>query len=240
MTFVDPLERMDEFSLPPMEPKALPGVTSVVVETRREMFPRLRRIMAWHRRWFKFGLEVFVGMEDIGVPGVCFLKVDVPMDRVIYTDFCIGYLVRCFDTSHALVWQWDGFVMNPAQWSDEFLGWDFIGAPIPRHKWWNIEGAIYPAVGNGGFSMRSHRFMDLASGLPRTCVVWDEDWFLCLEQRRAMEAKGMRYAPAELAARFSVVEVGGKLSDQFGFHDAAFLAGVKERLESRWIGRREQ
>src|SRR6266850_1256662 len=53
-------------------------------------------------------------------------------------------------TSHILTIQWDGWVINPHLWNDDWLQYDYIGAP------WD-DGC----VGNGGFSLRSKRLMTL-------------------------------------------------------------------------------
>jgi hypothetical protein len=56
-------------------------------------------------------------------------------------------------TSHILVIQWDGWVINPNSWSSNFLSYDYIGAVWPRHE--------TNRVGNGGFSLRSKKLMDI-------------------------------------------------------------------------------
>ncbi len=42
--------------------------------------------------------------------------------------FVIKELHAYVDTDFALLVQWDGFVVNAAAWSDEFLAYDYIGA----------------------------------------------------------------------------------------------------------------
>src|SRR5216117_3260560 len=51
-------------------------------------------------------------------------------------------MVEYVRTSHALCIQWDSWVTDPSMWRDEFLQYDFIGAP-----WWYKDGKN---VGNGG------------------------------------------------------------------------------------------
>ena len=50
-------------------------------------------------------------------------------------------------TDYALFIQYDGFVLNGELFSEQFLNWDYIGAPWPHFREHN--------VGNGGFSLRS-------------------------------------------------------------------------------------
>lgn len=59
-------------------------------------------------------------------------------------------------TSHCLVIQYDGFPIDPWMWRDEFLKYDFIGAP------WPVRGY----VGNGGFSLRSTKLCRRLAQLP--------------------------------------------------------------------------
>ena len=64
------------------------------------------------------------------------------------------------ETSHTLFVHWDSGIDDPSMWTDEFLQYDYIGAP-----WgWHADGRN---VGNGGFSLRSSRLIQFikASGL---------------------------------------------------------------------------
>src|SRR5262249_57014048 len=51
-------------------------------------------------------------------------------------------------TDHFLLIQWDGHPVNADAWTDEFLAYDYIGAPW---QWYSPE----TRVGNGGFSLPS-------------------------------------------------------------------------------------
>lgn len=52
---------------------------------------------------------------------------------------------------HFLTINWDGFIINPQSWTNEFLKYDYIGAPWP---WFNHK------VGNGGFCLKSRKFLE--------------------------------------------------------------------------------
>ena len=48
-------------------------------------------------------------------------------------------------TPHVLLIQWDGFVVNPSAWSDEFLDFDYVGA-----RWgWPTDGHTIVLDGTG-------------------------------------------------------------------------------------------
>jgi len=135
-------------------------------------------------------------------------------DIEAYNDFIVGRLHRYVDTPLALVIQHDGFVLNADAWSDEFRDWDYIGAP------WAVDGAR--VVGNGGFSLRSKRLLERLAqpDITRPAGV-PEDWFICVELREILERDGLRFAPPELAHRFSFEgdpAFGPTWQGQFGFH----------------------
>ena len=64
-----------------------------------------------------------------------------------YSKFCIREMHKYVNTTHALICQYDGFVLSGQAWTDEFLNWDYIGAPFQPTG----------IIGNGGFSLRSKK-----------------------------------------------------------------------------------
>jgi hypothetical protein len=126
-----------------------------------------------------------------------------------YSTYVLKSLAPLIKTSHVLIVQWDGFVLHPAAWSDEFLSFDYIGAP-----WNHIPEPC--SVGNGGFSLRSLRLLQALES-PAIVPTHPEDICICVTNRAALQAQGMRFAPPALARRFAVEE--DPLSPQvFGFH----------------------
>jgi hypothetical protein len=122
----------------------------------------------------------------------------------------IKELGRYIETSHVLLIQWDGFVVNPMSWNDEFLDYDYIGA-----RWgWLTDGH---AVGNGGFSLRSKRLLE-ALGDPHIAELEPEDVAICRTYRAYLEsAHGIRFAPEGVADRFAF-EATYPTGLPFGFH----------------------
>jgi tetratricopeptide (TPR) repeat protein len=114
------------------------------------------------------------------------------------------------ETSHALVVQWDGYVVNADAWTDDYLDVDYCGAPWP----WGDDDR---RVGNGGFSLRSRRLID-ALASPEVVLRDNEDETIGVHARAWLEAeRGIRYAPVDLASRFSF-EVAYPAGRPFGFH----------------------
>jgi hypothetical protein len=108
------------------------------------------------------------------------------------------------------------------------MEWDYVGAPVRDWGKW--------PVGNGGFSLRSRKFLDAAAALaPAGCNRRVEDYHLCIERREELEQAGMRFAPEEVALRFSCAQwdVAELERGCFGFHSWEMFVDVKRHMESR-------
>jgi len=138
--------------------------------------------------------------------GIEIVKID-RLNQEQYSHFCLYELMNYVDTEYVLNFQWDGFVINPQLWNDEFLQFDYIGAP-----WIDLE---HKNVGNGGFSLRSQRFLHSASKLTynkniqfqnhtNEQLVTPEDWFVCAYSHDKMVDMGVKFADMKLAYTFSV------------------------------------
>jgi hypothetical protein len=126
-----------------------------------------------------------------------------------YSDFLLSELVNHVDTSHCLVAQWDGHVLNAQRWRAEFLDYDYIGASWPQFG----DGQD---VGNGGFSLRSRRLM-MACREPEFRPTHPEDLAIARTNRGWLESRGMRFASRGLADSFAA-ERAGNLATSFGYH----------------------
>lgn len=144
-----------------------------------------------------------------------------------YSDFCIGELNDFIDTEFVMIVQHDGFILNPESWDYDFLKYDYIGAPWLVSDWSSRTFKIpkeligQSMVGNGGFCIRSKKFVELSASffkqgkIPNTDP---EDVALCIWYRDQFEKEGMKFAPVEVAARFSLEGEEIQLDKQFGFH----------------------
>jgi hypothetical protein len=135
-----------------------------------------------------------------------------------YSIFCVKELANYFDTEFVLVAQWDGFIWHPELWEDEFLKYDYIGAPwTPDTPM--IGDHINPPhfrVGNGGFSIRSKRLQDFLRDDPNIVLHRNEDVAICQLNRAYLEKCGFTFAPYEVAERFSLEN--GPMVPRFGAH----------------------
>ena len=175
------------------------------------------------------------GFADVRV--LTDLELDVPTTPIEplagigdYSRFLSRRLIEHVATPYVLVFQWDGFVLDPSAWTDEFWDYDYIGAP------W-ADGSAPPGrrVGNGGFSLRSRRLLealqdpDLDFDLARP-----EDKVICRELRPELEEKhGIRFAPVELAERFAF-EHAAPPGPVFGFHGEFNLPMAMPEQDLRW------
>lgn len=143
-------------------------------------------------------------------PGLRVVCIDPINDHREYSRFMIKSLVNHINSSHVLVVQWDGYVVNPNAWTDEFLAYDYIGAP------WEFHNDEY-RVGNGGFSLRSKKLLEALQDTDITDF-HPEDDAICRKYRPLLEKRyGIRFAPEELAKRFSFESIIPKKMP-FGFH----------------------
>ena len=161
--------------------------------------------------------SVFKKMSELGPWQSC-LYVDNEMSYAEANRMEVGgYLDFMSEkASHMVVCTWDGFILNPHLWTDEWLQYDMVGSPWPKS--WNTGGR----VGNMGFNMQSRRFMEVARKYRSEYHGGAGDVFLCQKMKSNFESEGVRYAPVELAARFGWeydIEEGLAGPDKsFGFH----------------------
>lgn len=169
--------------------------------------------------WSHTKAAVPVGAEWIPTPVIDSLKT--------VADILWFEVPNHVDTDHFLVVQWDGWAIDGTAWTDDFLNYDYIGAP-----WWYD----HHNVGNGGFSLRSR---DLARFLVdrHFPVLRPEDNVLCRAYRPVLEeVGGFKWPNDTLAEKFSRERTGhlGPLGS-FGFHGIFRFADV---LDDATLGQR--
>jgi hypothetical protein len=145
----------------------LPDVTLISVDTTADLSGTLRGVYT-SMGGINFGavklittkdqIEKNSSLEDDGISleeSVIEIK-----DYNDYNYYVIYNLHEHVDTSHCLLVQPDGFVLFPDKWDNAWLEYDYIGAP-----WAYVEDAYidpfgnHHRVGNGGFSLRSKKFL---------------------------------------------------------------------------------
>lgn len=162
-----------------------------------------------------------------GVAGLRFVKTEEMEDRRAYSRFMLKGLARHVETDFALCVQWDGYILDARNWSEDFLSVDYVGAPWPQFS----DGHD---VGNGGFSLRSRRLLQACTD-QRIGEHEAEDIAICRGARSLLEGDfGIRFADRGLASRFAYerTAAGG---NEFGFHGAFNMSRLMDRAEYRNI-----
>jgi hypothetical protein len=165
----------------------------------------------------------------------------------LHSDLVLTRLHKYFDSNYCLLIQDDGFISNPDNWSNDFLMYDYIGAPWPlelkNRLMFNLEKGIdlhcnpfvkeipklknYNAhnyrVGNGGFSLRSKKLCEFTERFAEKYPEKPEDNIISIYEKEAIENNGMKIAPIEIAAKFSIeypteFNPSRDKNKTFGFH----------------------
>jgi hypothetical protein len=119
----------------------------------------------------------------------------------------IHELPKHIHTDYALLIHADGYVINPELWNDEWLDYDYIGAPwpLPQDDFsYRDEAGNIVRVGNS-VSLRSRELMGLVATRPwkRYYGNTNEDGFITCHNRVWLEDMGCKFAPLEVAKHFS-------------------------------------
>lgn len=193
--------------------------------------------------------------SDIPFPAVCAVPVKwslVENDNraylIKYNEIILRKIPAVLDTDFNIIIHNDGFAVNAAAWTDEFLQYDYIGAVWPWH--------IGHRVGNGGFSLRSKKLYDAIKTLnipyrfeqfnqqQQSNSAWTtvdsngalaigEDTAICIIYREVLENDfDIKFAPDHIADQWSIEHnmQSPWLGKSFGFHGRFGIAahyGIK-------------
>jgi hypothetical protein len=156
-----------------------------------------------------------------------------------YTLFMMHSLYAFIETDYCLVVQDDSWVLNGDKFTEEFYQYDYIGPPTHcgfqfnddassiqhlflQFHWLNKPNTF--VVQNGGFSLRSKRFLEACNvhGITHTIPEplklkndsmkkeklwihnWNEDVQLSSLFRPVLTSCGYKFAPLEVATRFAI------------------------------------
>lgn len=157
-------------------------------------------------------------------------------NKYIKDDFCLNI-------------QHDSTIIDSSKWSDQYLNYDYIGAPWPMEIIQAsdmVAGKIQKipnVVGNGGFSLRTRKFVEESAKLG-----WqhkNEDLNICVFNYDKMTNAGIKFAPPQLAVKFSVEHPTPYHNydrkviftyNSFGFHGEFNIAGMEfiKRYNKNW------
>lgn len=200
----------------------LPDVTLVCYEVKvHELAAAALRAVL---REVKFAAVHVWSDRELGVPVTRHFEADPDAPGEYVSRFLWHHQHEGVESSHLLTFQWDSGVINQSLWRDEFLNYDYVGAPWP----WR---AIHENVGCGGFTLRSTRLCQfLVDHEDEFPVEVPEDDVLCRKHRPALEKLGFKWAPPALAETFAI-ERFERPRPAFGFHGAYNLPRFLPRPE---------
>ena len=199
------------------------------------------RAISESQRLCHFGRSIFI--SDTEVQGnFVYHKIPKLRSKDEYSNFLIKNLNDYVDTDFVLVVQWDGYVIDASQWSDDFLNFDYIGA-----RWGWIGKDM--SVGNGGFSLRSKKLLAAVSSkdFPFYPDI-NEDILICRVNRPILENRfNILFATEKMADQFSY-EKSLPSSPTFGFHgfhnlwryvDDSEMVNILSAIDSAFYSTRE-
>ena len=175
----------------------LPQVTLVAVTGLDYQTEEHKEALAKSSIGIEFGAIKLIQLEQIK-------NIDDWNKAIIYD------LPKYIETDYCLLIHADGYVINPKEWRDEWLKYDFIGAPFPLPKddysYCDINGKVQ-RVGNS-VSLRSKKLLDVAR---KRNLEWkafhgytNEDGFISVNYRHIYEEEGCKFAPLEEAVKFGI------------------------------------
>lgn len=154
-----------------------------------------------------------------------------------YNKFCLISLSDYIDTEFVILIQSDGFIINPDLWNDNFLNYDYIGAPWPIEnlrcnlpRWPMVldqafKNKLLYQIGNGGFTIRSKKLLDNTKKLYKDSMFGlPEDIVISILLREQMQMNGLNFTnDIKFASTFSceAKNIDGLQLDSnksFGFH----------------------
>jgi len=177
-------------------------LTSLALDKTREFFPLAQVVVLGDYDFYNYGK---------------FIKVD-KFSPSEHSKICLHNVYDAVDTTWALFIQYDGFPIRKDLWINEFLKYDYIGSPMGETS----------TVGNGGFSLRSKKLLNLTRFIPQgnsgDANDWLEDQLICNKYRPWLEKHGVTFAPLPLAQQWGTQSINyNRPRRSFGFHSPELI-----------------
>lgn len=188
--------------------KKLDNVTLIAVSGNKygETLNALHKSM----RECEFARVIYLTDTELVADGIEVIKIRPLKSWEAYNDFIMRDLYKYFDTSHCLLIQHDGFVINGDCWDDKFLDFDDIGA-----LWLYTDGK---ACGNGGCSLRSHKLQKIVATDKTIEITAPEDEAIGRLYRTYLEDHyNIRFGTDEICNKFAF-ELREPVQKTFAFH----------------------
>lgn len=168
-------------------------------------------------------------------------NIDNDDSRQTFSQSLLTLLSEFCSKNFILTIQPDSCIISSKHWRDDFFNYDYVGAPWPMDIVKAIDMAFDKIpepknfVGNGGFSLRSKKYVQTSLKMP--VMHKNEDLNLCVFNYDNMVSSGIKFAPISKALDFAVEHpiIKHRLYDRrflltynsFGFHGEFNIAGMK-------------
>lgn len=157
-----------------------------------------------------FDKVMFFTDINISVEGVEVVIIPSIKSKDEYSHFILKQLWNYINTDYVLIQQWDSWILEPDEFDERLYAVDYAGAIWPEQD--NLR------CGNGGFSWRTKRLLDIVGADDFISVTYPEDVQLCRVYRPYLEKKyGLIWAADDLCESFSF-ELAQPIRKTFGFH----------------------
>lgn len=190
--------------------------------------PQTIKALEWSCKDIKFAsVKLITDVEEVTRPDYIEVCKTEKISNIDEWNYAIIYKLNDYiETDYAILIHDDGFIVNPSSWRDDFLDYDYIGAPWPlpsdSFSYRDINNEII-RVGNS-VSLRSKRLLELPIKLNLEWKpfhgFYNEDGFICVNYRHIYLENGMKFADIEVAKHFShecmIEEIKG--IEPFAFH----------------------
>jgi hypothetical protein len=191
-----------------MEKLKLPNVTLITICGTMKHVPISKVSLHHCMKHVDFGDVILFSTEEDKE----FKTTKIPrLDFCMYNQFCVEELVKHIKTDYVLIVQEDSSIIGPEFWTDDFFNFDYIGSPWPMYNF---------RVGNGGFSLRSKKFLETTAKMKYTGDAHlkagfsanqfsqgsstPEDFYLCYIKQKELEDDGVKFADPITAYQFAV------------------------------------
>lgn len=178
-----------------------------------------------------------------GLPENITWKPIFPLDYLQYSVFAMHSLYAFIDTEFCLIVQDDSWVIDGKQFKPEYYDYDYIGAAthaaivgneLRLQGTW-VDEPNRTMVQNGGFSLRSKRFLESPNKLGLThrhsdnIYLWNEDVQFTVN-RALLESCGLKFASEEVSRGFAIEYAVPKLYEGFDFSQLLGHHGQSRKL----------
>lgn len=144
---------------------------------------------------------LFTDQGQVATPGIICVPIPRLAGQAARREFLLTTLpiYRDMFGTHVLIVQHNGFILRAGSWSESFLDYDYVGAPWEE--------------GGDGFSLHSRQLLETLH--PNPDAGWEAGFSTLFHQQSVLEARGVKFAPPDVARRF--VAWNEIHEDAFGF-----------------------